>query len=193
MGTSFRKPLLENPKGFFEDESARTLNDAVLEFSEYTVKDWRNTFGPLTFSFFHLGQALKWLEERNESVSHWGWKDPRTCLTLPFWFSALSQLDLLEQTRFLRITRNPCSVARSLVSRGNVSSIEEGKEIAHLYETTANRALAEYRMEHRIANVTYEGLLDGSSIDYLDLHLNIEINRDLVDQALNRSGTGEQS
>ena len=41
----------------------------------------------------------------------WGWKDPRSCLTLPVW------LDVFPQARVLHIVRNGIDVARSLLAR----------------------------------------------------------------------------
>lgn len=41
----------------------------------------------------------------------WGWKDPRTTFTLPFW------LQLFPQARLIHVARNGVDVARSLVVR----------------------------------------------------------------------------
>lgn len=43
----------------------------------------------------------------------WGWKDPRSSLTLPFWFRVLPDLKVLV------CVRNPAEVARSLFLRGD--------------------------------------------------------------------------
>jgi GT2 family glycosyltransferase/glycosyltransferase involved in cell wall biosynthesis len=45
----------------------------------------------------------------------WGWKDPRNCLTLPFW------LDILPDARVVICVRNPLEVALSLHLRNNFS------------------------------------------------------------------------
>jgi hypothetical protein len=45
----------------------------------------------------------------------WGWKDPRTCLTLPFW------QDLVGPMRYVICLRNPCAVVASLSRRSEMS------------------------------------------------------------------------
>ncbi len=50
----------------------------------------------------------------------WGWKDPRTCVTLPFWRR------LLPPMRYVICLRNPLDVARSLQERDRFSA---GKSI----------------------------------------------------------------
>ncbi len=41
----------------------------------------------------------------------WGWKDPRTCVTLPFWQR------LLPRLHYVICLRNPIDIARSLEKR----------------------------------------------------------------------------
>ena len=51
------------------------------------------------------------LRRRFADSPQWGWKDPRTCITLPFW-----QL-LVPGLRYVICVRNPLDVAHSLRSR----------------------------------------------------------------------------
>jgi hypothetical protein len=46
------------------------------------------------------------------SHEQWVWKDPRLCLTLPFWFDLLPPAPV-----FVLLHRNPLEVARSLLAR----------------------------------------------------------------------------
>lgn len=62
----------------------------------------------------------------------WGWKDPRSSLTLPFW------LDLVPEMKAIVCVRNPLEVANSLRKRGN-SSIAFGLGLWKSY----NRRLME--------------------------------------------------
>jgi glycosyl transferase family 2/sulfotransferase family protein len=66
------------------------------------------------------------------NVALWGWKDPRTCLTLPFWQS------LLPPMRYAISLRSPLSVARSL-ERRNGLSVEHGARLWLYYVTAALR------------------------------------------------------
>ena len=50
------------------------------------------------------------------AVPVWGWKDPRTCLTLPFW------QDVIGSIRYVICIRNPDAVFASLSRRDHMSS-----------------------------------------------------------------------
>ena len=53
----------------------------------------------------------KFLRDGYDGVSPWGWKDPRTCVTLPLF------LEIFPKARLLHIVRNENDVAESLSSR----------------------------------------------------------------------------
>ena len=61
-------------------------------------------------------QAL--IQDQFAEAQMWGWKDPRTCLTLPFW------QQLLPNMRYIICLRNPVDVARSLEQRDSLSAEE---------------------------------------------------------------------
>lgn len=61
-----------------------------------------------------------------ERAPFWGWKDPRTCLTIDAW------LPHLTDPHFIVCIRNPLGVAKSLRKR-NGFSIEQGIELAKTY------------------------------------------------------------
>ena len=61
-------------------------------------------------------EAANRLLEDFDGREHWGWKDPRNSLTLPFW------LDLAPGTKTVVCVRNPLEVADSLNERGNSST-----------------------------------------------------------------------
>lgn len=56
-------------------------------------------------------RARRLLTRRFASSPQWGWKDPRTCVTLPFWQR------LAPGLRYVICVRNPVDVAYSLRSR----------------------------------------------------------------------------
>ena len=60
----------------------------------------------------------------------WGWKDPQTCLTLPFWKS------LLPPMHYVICFRNPLDMARSLERRDGFS-IQKGFHLWLLYTKAA--------------------------------------------------------
>lgn len=69
--------------------------------------------------------------------THWGFKDPRTLLTLDGW------LEQLPDLRLVGIFRHPDAVAQSLTSR-NLFSRQRGLELWYQY----NRRLLAYRERH---------------------------------------------
>lgn len=79
----------------------------------------------------------------------WGWKDPRNCLTLPFWQHLVSEM------RYVICLRNPIDVAASLERR-------EGGEVGAAFElwlAYANAALANTEGRPRIV-IAYEDYFD---------------------------------
>src|SRR6266446_5387879 len=124
----------DNPDGFWENRFFVALNDEVL-----------NELGgawdlpPETEEIFNnrrlepLRVKAQLLIEGFDSASVWGWKDPRNCLTLPFWRKLLPELKVLV------IVRNPLEVAYSLRNRNEDTSYSFGLRLWEIY----NRRLIE--------------------------------------------------
>lgn len=101
-----------NKRGNRESLEIRALNDDVLSYSGGT---W--SCPP---------RALRWngeLEARRDQLiaahqryGRWGFKDPRTLLTLPFWVGGLADVQLVGTFR------HPVDVAQSLFAREKMSS-----------------------------------------------------------------------
>lgn len=103
----------DNQAGYWENVSFTQLNEAILQTwggSWYqlppTTPDWATsaTMVPWQVEARHLSQALA-------VYPFWGWKDPRTSLTLPFW------LHLLPELKIVVCLRHPIEVANSLSTR----------------------------------------------------------------------------
>jgi len=75
----------------------------------------------------------------------WGFKDPRTLFTLPFW------LEALPQPRFIGSFRQPQRVALSLNAR-NAISVEEGLRLWAAY----NGKLLEFVRKHRFPLLNFD-------------------------------------
>lgn len=105
-----------NPKGFWEHELLTDLNDEILSA---LGGNWHEppVFAPGWESAPELAdlrrRAAELLAGEFASAELWGWKDPRTCLTLPFW------QQLLPSMQYVICIRNPVDVARSLERRDN--------------------------------------------------------------------------
>lgn len=117
----YPRPSPENPKGYFEDVRFRNINDALLKCNHLYVDDWDvpedapfNEATPYIFD-----DACVLINDMQGRYPNWGWKDPRNCLTWPFWATVLDSLDLLRQTKIIGCTRDPAQVAKSMIKRGN--------------------------------------------------------------------------
>ncbi|MEO1286590.1 MAG: sulfotransferase [Chloroflexota bacterium] len=100
-----------NPYGFYnilQDTKARRLLSDFLS---------RAITSPSRIAFlgWQAGLSTKSLEEISQ---HWGWKDPRTTLTLPLW------LDVFPQAKVIHIYRHGVDVANSLRKR-SIKQIED--------------------------------------------------------------------
>jgi hypothetical protein len=109
-------PASENPEGFFEHLDFVNLNDEVLNEAG---SGW--DCPPPATTEWSAAQFDRHRERARELAAPlaehhiWGWKDPRTSLTLPFWESALGPL------RVVVVVRNPLEVVSSLHRRNGFS------------------------------------------------------------------------
>ncbi|NND68153.1 MAG: hypothetical protein HKN19_11255 [Halioglobus sp.] len=146
-GVAFGEGLLApmtwvNDRGFWEAESVVALNEellrragtawysvvvdaAGLDFSGSAFDDCRATARELLRADFGGGpvQALK---------------DPRFCLTLPFWLQVCAELGLDHSA--CSVHRQPLAIARSLEARDGLP-LGYGLRLAALYERLAELAL----------------------------------------------------
>ncbi len=128
-------PRPDNPDGFWENRRLVAVNDALLaargcgwDHPPPPDLDLRAAGWPP-----HLTeQAIAVLRDL-EQDRPWGWKDPRCCLTLPFW------RELRPDLRVVVCLRQPLAVARSLTRRNGLSPALG----LHLWEAHLSRLLAE--------------------------------------------------
>ena len=110
-------PADENPEGFYEHLDFVRLNDEVLNAAG---AGWDC---PPIAGFNWETPTLKPFRERArgltatlEAGTPWGWKDPRTSLTIPFWRSAIGPFQVIA------VVRNPLEVVTSLHRRNGFST-----------------------------------------------------------------------
>ena len=131
----------QNPEGFWEHVQVVEINDELLSLLgggwDYPPS------GPVDWSQARF-DVLRTRAERvfTEFRDHprWGWKDPRTSLTLPFWRTVVDDL------RVVAVVRNPLEVAVSLRHR-NGASLAFGLA---LWQATYRQLLADTSPEERI-------------------------------------------
>lgn len=107
-------PAPDNPTGFWESQSLMTANDEILRA---LGGDWRAP--PQLEVGWHRRSELDGLRQsgvetlgRLFPATEWVWKDPRNCLTLPFWLTLTD-----DETAVVLVYRSPLEVATSLRAR----------------------------------------------------------------------------
>jgi hypothetical protein len=146
------QPAEDNIKGHWEHTEIVSLNDAILQ--RYGGS-WDEP--PLLPPYWETASLLDDLKQRAQvliedqfaGVHLWGWKDPRSCLTLPFW------QQLLPEMRYVICLRNPVDVALSLRHRNSFSS----EKSSSLWFRYVNSAFERTEGKPRLV-VFYEDLMD---------------------------------
>jgi len=129
-----------NLMGHFEHREFLEINQALLK---YLGGSWENPpvsrpgweEDPALNNFAREAQLL--LETFADS-SHWGWKEPRTTILLPFWKR------LIPNLHFIICIRNPLEVARSIAKRDGLS-LSAAAYLWNLYTKAAIRDTANCR------------------------------------------------
>ena len=128
----------DNPDGFWENLRFVKINDEILNA---LGGSW--DLPPLSEANFEAEQLsplrhkARLLVESFAGQGPWGWKDPRNCLTIPFWES------LLPGLKTVIIVRNPLETAYSMHAR-NGNSYALGLRLWEIY----NRRLLTHTEPH---------------------------------------------
>jgi hypothetical protein len=129
-------PALDNSEGFWENLNFVGLNEDILarfggSWDAPPAFPPRWEFGPVVEPL--LGRAGE-LVARFDSHRHWGWKDPRNSLTIPFWRRIIPTL------KFVVCVRNPLEVAHSLFVRGDSAGASQFRLWLHYYRQILSAA-----------------------------------------------------
>ncbi len=122
----------DNDKGYFENPDVVQLNDELLEFDGF---HWASlAFGsPLDYSatrYDKFRDAAKSILEGEYRSSIIALKDPRMCLTLPFWQGVFEASFPGARTIYVHVSRHPLEIAASFAAR------ERSDRHRHLVEFT---------------------------------------------------------
>jgi len=144
-------PRADNPEGFLEHMGFVEVSEEILarlggcwHEPPAFVPGWERASALLDLRM----RAAALIREDFSGRALWGWKDPRACLTLPFWQT------LLPPTRYVLCIRSPLSVARSLQERDGFSIEKSGR----LWLTHVTSALTHTAGNPRLI-VAYEDVL----------------------------------
>jgi len=134
------------PYGHFEDVDFYELNMDILREAGGS---WRN---PPTERRI-LAQSEKFSERIIATIEKhrkklWGWKDPRTCLTIPLY------LPYLKDPRFILVYRDPIAIAASLSKRSGTPP-DGWVNLIKVYQ----RAMEIYAIGYPVIRVNYDVLM----------------------------------
>lgn len=118
LGNTLLPAAAENPKGFWEDKDCLAINEEILTDNGIRWCDLSTLQGlnPAPTNIESLtSRACELLKARVADTALWGFKDPRTCRTLPFWKTVFQKLDY--EPLYVISIRNPLNVSESLVKR----------------------------------------------------------------------------
>ncbi len=108
----------DNTEGFWENVQFVNLNNEILKVLG-GAWDLLPEFRPgwqHQDNLQNLYSKARTILADFEGVKTWGWKDPRNCLTMPFW------QELIPDQKVVICVRNPHEVAKSLYKRGYASN-----------------------------------------------------------------------
>jgi hypothetical protein len=141
----------DNPKGYWEHYPIALLNDELLarfggSWDEPPAFPEAWTRDPGLADLKVKAHAV--VSEAFSAAPVWGWKDPRTCLTLPFW------QDVVGSIRYVICLRNPAAVLASLSRRDGMSA----EKAERLWLTHVQSSLAHTSGRPRLL-VCYDDLM----------------------------------
>jgi hypothetical protein len=182
------RPSEQNPKGFYENFRFRKLNDRIVEKAGYDVKAWRPEVPEINGTPRLRQKVRNLVEHYVKRYERWGFKDPRTCLTLDLWLDAIEAVG--AETRIVYIARHPEAVARSMVKRGNTDH-----ETALLVWDSYNRRALDSIDRRGVStlSLTFEGLIGEPEeagrrlAGFLGVPFDREAAAGFIDQRLDRS------
>lgn len=176
VGKIFAPRSFANPIGYFEDRDFYELNKKILKEAG---GNWRL---PPDREMI-LAQSDKFKNQicdlvRKKESQLWGWKDPRTNLTIELYLS------FLTNPYFIVCRREPMAVAKSLKQRQNMK-VEDSIKLTKSYEERINNFFQEFTNLPRL-NLNYEDVTGDSEkeIDKIIEFLGIQVSNKQYHEAL---------
>lgn len=151
-----------NPLGHYEDLDFLDLNNRILHEAG---GNWMNPPSKLSI----LSQNNKFKREIRTIINNknknkiWGWKDPRTSLTIEL------IVPYLTNPHFIVCNRNVNSIAESLCRRNNIS-LYRGRRLTEIYYNRIDDFFHKYKNFTKI-DISYEEITNKPKV-----HLNKLIN-----------------
>lgn len=177
LGPEFEllRPAPDNPEGFWENVLFLNFNNRLLHRlgGSWHAPPRLDAGWERRADFQPLFEQARELLQRFDHQRPWGWKDPRNCLTIPFW------RQLIPDLKIVVCLRNPFDVARSLSARG------ENLPFLDLWLTYNQQLLAGSRGEDRLIT-HYDAYFHNPEaecrrlLDYLDIKVSDGVLREAL-------------
>lgn len=189
------KPLPQNPMGFYENYDFRKLSDKILNRAGYKVKSFDIIIPERISAERHTVKMGRLIGRQESEQNHWGWKDPRVCLTLHCWLRLLDKMSLLHKTKIVFTYRAADSVANSLKRRNGLIK----KEAIKLWCQYNRRALTSINQSLvETFYLSYESLLNKPMtlcqklLRFLEMDFKKSVVDTFIDPNLNRSAINDE-
>lgn len=140
-----------NLKGNRENNSIMSLNEKILQ---YSGGSWNHIPKKIKWLKSHEEQAFKIIDDYTSLCeSFWGFKDPRTVLTYPFWKR------ILPNAQIIGTFRHPLKVVESLKNRSSNFSESHALDLWSAY----NRRILHIYHENHFPLISF----DATNYNYL--------------------------
>ncbi len=190
MGKRLLKPSVENPKGYFEDLEFFNLNATILHEAG---GDWKAPPNKETLLKVMKKNREKFrdiINRKNKNSKLWGWKDPRTVLTIDGYMNFLSP----KKTKFIIVFRNSLTIAHSLNKKKKEKfrvKVIDGLELSSIYNCELARFIKKYPRYSKLF-LAYESILQNKeeNIKKISEFIGIKANDNIysfIDNKLDRS------
>ena len=189
------RPLPQNPKGFYENFDFRKINDLIMKNVDYQIKSYNPNIPIAKINQKLENKMIKVINKYDSDFQFWGWKDPRTCLTISHWINCLDALNLRKKIKIIYITRKSLSVARSLNKRNNLP-LNQGLMLWKSYSEIAVSVCE--KNDIPVLYMSFEQILNSPAnhfevmFKFLDYPFSTSIIDDFVDKKISKSGDGEE-
>ena len=193
--TFWPRPLPQNPKGFYENYEFRKINDIILSNVDYDTKHYKTKIPIPKTSEKIKTKMIKIIQKYELDFDKWGWKDPRTCLTISNWIEILKEIGLIQEVKIIFVSRKSISVARSLKKR-NQLPLSHGLS---LWKTYTERAINFSELNNiPTLYLSFEGILESPEIhceklfEFLSQPFDDSIINNFIDKNISTSSMGEE-
>ena len=192
--TFWPRPLPQNPKGFYENYDFRKINDTILQESDYNTKHYKTRIPIPEPSKSIRGKMIKTVGKYESKFKNWGWKDPRTCLTISNWIEVFKEVDLIEKVNIIFVSRKSLSVARSLKKRNAIPLLQG----VNLWKVYTERAINFCELSDiPTLYLSFENILEEPVIEceklfnFLSQPFNKNIVSDFVEKKISKNSKGD--